>query len=135
MRFKHFLILDDDPLSARLNQYMVQHSDAQLDVTTFHDPEACLMHIRNTVFLRDLTCMLLDLRMPKMDGWKFLKELEKMPVGIQNRLTVVIVTSSKDDEDLVRVQDHPLVAGYLNKPVTYERFCALLDHLDYRATA
>ena len=135
MKFKHFLILDDDPLSARLNEYMVQHADAQLDVTTFHDPEACLMHIRNTAFLSDLTCMLLDLRMPKMDGWKFLKELEKMPRGIQNRLSVVIVTSSKDDEDMVRVQDHPLVCGYLNKPVAYERFSELIDYLDYRATA
>jgi response regulator of citrate/malate metabolism len=54
---------------------------------------------------------------------------------LQQRITVVIVTSSTDDEDLIRIQDHPMVCGYLNKPVTYERFQALLEHLDYRASA
>ena len=136
MQFKHFLILDDDPLSSLLNEMVVIHAGRDLQFVTFHDPQDCLTHIRITPPTQDgPVCLLLDINMPKLNGWEFLTELESFPKEIQNNYAVVIVTSSTDDVDLIRVQEHPLVCGYLTKPVTVDRFKQLLDHLGYRASA
>jgi CheY-like chemotaxis protein len=136
MQYRHFIILDDDPLSSLLNELMVQHAGEEMDTVTFHDPVACLRHIRTTPLRSDgYTCLLLDINMPKLTGWDFLAELDRLPVNIQHRFSVVMVTSSLHPDNLELVQKYPLVIGYLQKPVSVERFRQLLDHLDLRASA
>ena len=133
--FKHFIILDDDPFSRLLNDLAVIHSGKDLQFNTFSDPQDCLTYMRITPpNPSQPVCVLLDIRMPKLNGWEFLKEMESFPKELQQHYTVVMVTSSTDDEDLVRVQDHPLVAGYITKPMKPERLQDLLDHLALRAT-
>ncbi len=135
MQFKNFIILDDDPMSSLLNELVIIHAGKDLQFITFHDPQDCLTHMRISPPNVEPICLLLDINMPKLNGWEFLTELETFPKVLQNNYTVVIVTSSTDEEDLIRVQKHPLVCGYLTKPVSVERFKQLLDHLGYRATA
>lgn len=136
MDFHQYLILDDEPISCLLNEMVVRHTGRDSHVITFNDPQDCLTHIRSaTQDSRFPVCLLLDINMPKLNGWEFLDELEASPAEIRNRYTVIIVTSSCDDNDLLKVQNHPLVVGYLTKPVSVDRFKQLLDHLDLRASA
>ena len=63
--------------------------------------------------------ILLDLNMPRMTGIEFLRELradEKLA-----RLPVVVVSTSAADSDRIDAYDLN-VAGYVVKPVTFERF-------------
>ncbi len=63
--------------------------------------------------------VLLDLKMPKMDGIEFLKEIRKDP-KLKN-LIVIVITTSDDDRDIVSAYDFN-VAGYIIKPVTFDKF-------------
>jgi PAS domain S-box-containing protein len=63
--------------------------------------------------------VLLDLKLPKVDGLEVLRRVRADPRT--SRLPVVILTSSKEDEDLIRGYDLG-ANSYVRKPVDFERF-------------
>ncbi|MCE9530555.1 MAG: response regulator [Planctomycetes bacterium] len=65
--------------------------------------------------------LLLDLNMPRKDGWEVLKEIKADPH--LKTLRIVILTTSKSEEDILRGYNLS-VASYITKPVT---FSALLE--------
>lgn len=67
--------------------------------------------------------ILLDLNMPRKDGRTVLKELRQD--SELNTIPVIVLTTSKDDEDIYRSYDLG-VSSYVVKPVTFE---ALTDTL------
>ena len=71
--------------------------------------------------------ILLDLNMPKMDGRTVLKELKQDPDF--RAIPVVVLTTSKDDEDVYRSYDLG-VNSYIVKPVTFEALVDILQTLE-----
>lgn len=72
--------------------------------------------------------ILLDLRLPKIDGLAVLKEVktsEKL-----RRIPVVILTTSKAERDIAQAYDYH-ANSYLVKPVDFEMFTQLMDDLGY----
>ena len=67
--------------------------------------------------------ILLDLNMPKKDGREALKEIKSCPE--LRRIPVVVLTTSKAEEDILRTYDLG-VNSFVVKPVTFE---ALVDVL------
>ena len=63
--------------------------------------------------------LLLDINMPKMDGLAVLKHIRED--GKLHHLPVVILTSSKDEEDRLKSY-HLGVNAYIAKPVGFENF-------------
>lgn len=67
-----------------------------------------------------LPCIiLLDLNMPRMNGIELVRHL-KQDTHLR-RIPVVVLTTSKDEQDRVQSFDHS-VAGYMIKPVEYPQF-------------
>ena len=79
---------------------------------------------------RDLSVMptvvLLDLKLPKIDGLEVLRRLRADP---RTKLVpVVVLTSSKEDQDLA--QSYSIgVNSYIRKPVDFEQFMDAVRHL------
>lgn len=70
--------------------------------------------------------VLLDLNMPRKNGWEALYEIKLDPSLWE--IPVVILTASKEFEDIYR--SHNLGAdGYLTKPITSESFEKMLNEL------
>ena len=70
--------------------------------------------------------ILLDLNMPKMDGREALAEIKKDPV--LKRIPVVILTTSKAEEDMLKGYDLG-AASYITKPVTFDVLVELMRTL------
>jgi two-component system response regulator len=67
----------------------------------------------------DPQVVLLDLKLPKVDGLEVLRQLRAHPAT--RLFPVVILTSSKEESDLI--QGYQLHANsYIRKPVDFERF-------------
>ena len=62
--------------------------------------------------------ILLDLNMPRKDGREALEEIKNNPE--LKRIPVVVLTTSKADEDILRTYDLG-VNSFICKPVTFEK--------------
>lgn len=71
--------------------------------------------------------ILLDLNMPRKDGRTVLKELKQDPD--LRTIPVVVLTTSKSDEDIYRSYDLG-VNSYIVKPVTFEALVDILQTLE-----
>lgn len=70
--------------------------------------------------------VLLDLNMPRMNGFEFLEELRNDPK--LSSLPVFVLTTSNRDTDISRAYSYN-VAGYLLKPVAFEEFLHNMEAL------
>ena len=70
--------------------------------------------------------ILLDLNMPKKDGREALKEIKAAEELRQ--IPVVVLTSSKAEEDIVRTYDLG-ASSYITKPVTFEGLVTVIREL------
>jgi CheY-like chemotaxis protein len=70
--------------------------------------------------------ILLDLKLPKIDGLEVLRKIKSNPTT--QIIPVVVLTSSKQDADMVR--SYRLgVNSYLQKPVNFEQFRRMVKEL------
>jgi len=72
--------------------------------------------------------ILLDLRLPKVDGLGVLKEIKATEE--LGRIPVVIVTTSEAERDLAQAYDSH-ANSYLVKPVDYAKFTQLMTDLGF----
>jgi len=70
--------------------------------------------------------ILLDLNMPKKDGWEALQEIKADPN--LKRIRIVVLTTSKEEEDIYRSYDLG-AASYIQKPVTSEALVKVIKTL------
>jgi CheY-like chemotaxis protein len=71
--------------------------------------------------------ILLDLNLPRKDGRQVLKEIKADPS--LRRIPVVILTTSRDEEDVLRAYD--LHANcYITKPVDFNRFMEVVKSIE-----
>ena len=72
--------------------------------------------------------ILLDLRIPKIDGLEVLQEIKADDE--LRRIPVVVLTTSEADEDIVRAYDYQ-ANSYLVKPVEFVKFGQLMRDLGF----
>ena len=72
--------------------------------------------------------ILLDLRLPRVDGLEVLKRIKEAEE--LRHIPVVVLTTSEADRDVARAYDHH-VNSYLVKPVGYEEFSELMEDLGF----
>ncbi len=108
------IIVDDDQMTCRILEGYVRKSTSLNLAGTFSDSVAA----RNILTERgDIDLIILDIKMPEMDGFDFIRSLDNPP-------NIIIITSS--EEYALKAFDFNVV-DYLLKPVSYGRFCKAID--------
>ncbi len=70
--------------------------------------------------------VLLDLKLPKVHGMEVLRQIKGDPA--LRRIPVVILTSSREDRDLIESYDLG-VNSYIQKPVEFDKFREIIKRL------
>jgi CheY-like chemotaxis protein len=115
-------IVDDDPIHQQIANIMIRRQGIGDNVRSFSDAQEVLDHLRmygqQPDELPDL--ILLDLNMPVMDGWDFLKDYAEFYEQLVKNIDIFVLTSSIDDTDRRKVDGYTFVRGYLTKPLSSE---------------
>jgi len=130
---KTILLVDDNENDIWLTQRALNKNNIANNLVVASDGEEALDYLfcRGKYTNRDINCnppvlTLLDLNMPKMNGLEVLKQIRGNPTT--KNLPVVILTSSKEDSDLVKSYELGCNA-YVSKPVDFNQFAEVVKQL------
>ena len=121
------LMAEDDPDDRMLSQDALREARLLNGLHFVEDGEELMDYLLRRGRFADPSSsprpglILLDLNMPRKDGREALEEIKASPQ--LRRIPVVVLTTSKADEDILRSYDLG-VAGFITKPVT---FASLVD--------
>src|SRR5438067_11155841 len=127
------LMADDDADDRRLTKDALEESRLANDLRFVENGEELIEYLRHEGKFSNVEqsprpgLILLDLNMPRKDGRTALKEIKSDPDLRQ--IPVVILTTSKADEDVYRSYDLG-VNSYIVKPVTFEALVDILQTLE-----
>ena len=60
----------------------------------------------------------LDINMPVMNGWEFLKEYSQLDKILQSRAIIIMLTTSDNADDVAKANTYSFVSDYITKPLT-----------------
>jgi len=132
MNSKIILLVEDNPSDVALTQRALTKSHVANELVVAEDGQEALDYLFGTgVHLgRDVTetpaLILLDLKLPRVDGLQVLRQIRADERT--RRLPVVILTSSKEEQDVA--QSYDLGANsYIRKPVDFTQFVEAIQHM------
>jgi CheY-like chemotaxis protein len=127
------LMADDDPDDRQLTKEALIEGRLINDIRFVENGEEMMDYLRRTGRYAPPAesprpgLILLDLNMPRKDGRTVLKEIKSDPA--LRTIPVVVLTTSKADEDVYRSYDLG-VNSYIVKPVTFEALVDILVTLE-----
>ncbi len=71
--------------------------------------------------------ILLDINMPVMDGWEFLKAYTKAKAQLCKKIIIYMISSSINPSDIEKAKAFEDITEYLEKPVTLEDLQQMLE--------
>lgn len=113
-------IIDDDPIYIFCTKRIMVLADFCESFLIFHNGKEALDRLTSIILAKENLpeIILLDLNMPVMDGWEFLEEFTQIPSS--KTITIYIITSSINPEDVERAKQYESISNYIVKPVTIE---------------
>ena len=127
------LLIDDDEISNLFNKIFIGKLNIEVTVDiVFNGAEAI-------DFLKDLIAsekhvnfkpclILLDIRMPIMDGWAFLEAYDNLlDEEAKNNIVIVMLTTSEYEGDTIRAMNNPNIKAILEKPLSEKKFKTIIE--------
>ena len=124
------LLVEDNPGDARLAQEALKESKIRNVLHIVRDGVEAMSFLRREGEYADAArpdLILLDLNLPRMDGREVLAEVKNDPR--LKRIPVVILTTSRDEEDVLRTYN--LHANcYVTKPLDLQQFMTVIRSIE-----
>ena len=125
----HFLLVEDDDNHAHLIIRSLERARIRNRVERVADGDLALKFLRRQAPFTDKKrpdVILLDLKLPKIDGHEVLKNIKEDPQLAS--IPVVIMTTSDAETDLAKAYEYH-ANSYLVKPIDFDKFRQLVDEL------
>ena len=113
------LFIDDDESTNFLHQHFVEQAQLAEKIVTKENGKEAIDFLAATVEggypKPDL--IFLDINMPIMDGWDFLKNYKELPLDAKGKIVLLMLTTSLNPADQLRAEQENTVNGFKTKPL------------------
>lgn len=130
---KSILLVDDDSLGNLLNKIFIDKLNLEAEVDVVMNGQEALNFLiekeeNNKSLLLTPCLLLLDIRMPVMDGWQFLEQYDKLiPEHIKDQIVIVMLTVSEEQSDRIKAMNDPNIQEFIKKPLSENAFKKLIS--------
>lgn len=127
------LLVEDNPDDVELTLHALKRNNILNPIAVARDGQEALDYIHYTGKYAESkhqipVLILLDLKLPKVDGIEVLRKIKEN--NALKKVPVVILTSSKEERDLVDSYDLG-VNSYIRKPVDFDQFVEAVRYIGY----
>ena len=130
------LLIEDDPAHAELVKRSFEDHHVANQITHLADGEEALAYLFHRGPYTDRRkhplphIILLDLRLPRVDGLDVLRQIKTADEEAVRRIPVVILTTSDAEQDLTEAYNRH-ANSYVVKPLDFDGFTALMNDLGF----
>ena len=128
-RAMEILLVEDNLLDARITMEALNESGLKHRLTLVRDGDECLEFLQQQGRFSQAPrpdLILLDLNLPKRDGFEL---LESVNDDKRFERVAVVVLTAEDGEDVQDRCEHQHVQSFIRKPVNIEKFLATIQLL------
>jgi CheY-like chemotaxis protein len=125
---KRVLLIDDEQVFHLINTKVIEHAGVDCEIETAANGSEAQgiinKYLTGNTSIPDV--IFIDLNMPVMDGFQFIRAFKSMEFPHKDKVTLVILTSSVNEKDRMHAKtlgiDH-----YIAKPLTQSDLKNILD--------
>lgn len=124
------MLIDDDPICHMINTRLLKRFSSST-IETFTDPIEALKQLTWRAMHEPEKfpdSILLDIDMPRMNGWQFLEEFHKLPADVVQRASIMMLSSSNHSTDIERSKQYTIVKKFFSKPLTVDMVKAITSN-------
>lgn len=123
-------IIDNNLVYAYGFKKLLSLKDLSKQVTHFSNGNEAIEYLKDPANAQNLPDLIfLDISMPVMDGWEFMKGFAEIKPHLGKKIAVYMVSSSTDVDDVERANNISDISDYLFKPVDINRLAGIFKDL------
>lgn len=121
-KYKTVLLIDDSYIDNLISRKILQSSKFAENIIVKDSSQKAVEYIRESFANGHQIpeIIFLDLRMPDMSGFEFLKTLDTIPELNPEVIKIYVLSSSLDPKDFQRIKENKLVSNFIGKPLSKE---------------
>lgn len=120
---KNILLIDDNDIDNFIHRHILKKNNIAETIIIKTSAKAALEFLKTTQVFPNY--IFLDINMPGMNGFEFLKEYHKFLAEQKNNCSIFMLTSSKNKADIQNADKNPYVKKFLNKVLTNEMITSI----------
>lgn len=132
-KWNRIILVDDDVVTNHVHKKLINHLGFEGEIVTLPDGNQAMSYINATIDQPGKTkkrgskeLVLLDLHMPKTNGWHFLQQFRKFDKKTKNNFRIVMVSSSIHPDDIEPINEIPEISEYIIKPISMDHMKKLI---------
>lgn len=126
-RFKTVMVVDDNEIDRYVAENVIRKTRFSEKVVSAESAMDALTYIEehqeDTSELPEV--IFLDINMPEMSGFDFLKRYENLPDTVKKNCIIMMLTTSLDTTDKETAKENKYVSAFLNKPLSKDKLDSL----------
>jgi CheY-like chemotaxis protein len=121
-RFESVMIIDDNRIDLYIASRMITKNNFGKKVLQYSSAIEALKYLQeNQENISQLPeVIFVDIYMPGMSGFEFMKKYDKLSTTLKNLCKVFIISSSIDEQDVTRANNDKNIVAMKEKPITKE---------------
>lgn len=132
-KFETVMIIDDNTIDLYISSRLIIRNNFGKKVMEYSDARVALQYLQdnqdNIAALPQV--IFIDIYMPLMSGFEFLEAYDKLPDSLKNYCKALIISSTIDDNDILRARRDKNVISFQVKPINKE----FLNRINVRSEA
>jgi CheY-like chemotaxis protein len=119
---KKVLLIDDDIVSNYLNKELLEKLDFTNEIIVKNNGRDAIHYLQSECYIENdyPHLILLDLKMPVLDGFDFLAEYDKLDIDKKDKIIIVVLTTSVNADDIMRLRALGKF-DLINKPLNLDK--------------
>ncbi len=120
------MLVDDNKIDLFVHRLLIDQMNIASNIMEFLFVKEALKFLEENESAQWPEVILLDIHMPCLNGFNFLDDYIQLPEPSRKKCKIVIVSSSLDPTDKMRIQENSLVIQLLEKPLNTDKLSDLL---------